>query len=898
MEKPTSGELDSILTLLGENAGRYGALPALLSLGRPPLSHAHLLAQVEENVAALKAIDIRSGDRVVVVLDNGPEMAIGFLSTAAICACAPLNPAYTPSEFDGAFSALRPTAVITSAGKLPVLGEIAARHGAAVFEMLARHEDGAGICTLECRSPPGRHSRSEQADIALLLQTSGTTSRPKQVGLTQANLLCSAENIMHSLELGPSDRCLNIMPLFHIHGLVAALLASLRAGASLVCCPGFQANRFLDWLSEFRPTWYTAVPTMHASIVARINRTGTELFSDHSLRFIRSCSAALPKRLMHDLEEVFGVPVLEAYGMTEASHQIACNPLPPAKRKPGSVGIATGPDITILDEEGRHLPPEAEGEIAIRGPSVIRGYLENTEASTESFTDGWFRTGDVGSIDLEGYVHIKARIKEIINRGGTKVSPYEVEEALLDHAAVAEAAVFPISDPWLGETVGAAVVLKKESNVTAAELRDFLSSHLADFKIPTRIVFLDEIPKSATGKLQRLSLPARLKKEIGAVPTSGAETDGQVDWLEKLLLSIWGRALRLEQIATDDNFFELGGDSLCATEVLLQVEQLIGLKLPLAALFEAPTVQDLAKLIADPGLAQVAQRVLPINGHGSRPPFFCVGGGTVFWRLAQRLGADQPFYSLIDPPESPSLSNTLEELASFHIASIRALQPEGPYFIGGWCIDGAVAYEIAQQLKAQGEKVGLLVLFDALNPGRWDKYPLPLRPILKMFDVIQTSMFHAKALRVVEANGYVTYVRERFSTLLRQSRYKVWLLRTRLDPKFGHQLQTHIATDFTHVVGYRYRPKPYSGPVLLFRRTQRPVGPGQDNSLGWADVVKEELTIVNVPGDHEDMFREPQVGTVAAQLSMFMRDPTGDVSKRSGEVSTENSLVHHARLTA
>ena len=876
-------EPSTIFDLLADNRDRDPQAPALLAPARPPLTHARLLQQVEETVATLKTFGIRSEDRVALVLDNGPEMAVGFLSAAACAACAPLNPSYKSREFDAAFAALHPKAVITSASQATSLGEIAAAHGIAVFEAVPVLDQEAGVFALEFRSQGASPTAPEQSGAALLLQTSGTTSQPKLVALTQTNLMISAGNIARSLELGAADRCLQIMPLFHIHGLVAGLLAPLRAGSSVVCCPGFQARRFFEWLGEFRPTWYTAVPTMHAAIAARGAQNREEL-SAHSLRFIRSCSAALPVRLMHELEERFGVPVLEAYGMTEASHQIACNPLPPAVRKPGSVGLATGTEFAILDKADRPLPPGAEGDIVVRGPSVISGYAENPSANAQSFVAGWLRTGDVGLVDDDGYLVIKGRAKEIINRGGAKISPYEIEAVLLEHPAVAEAVAFALEDTRLGEDVGAAVVLHSSACTTSAELCDFASGHLADFKVPRRIAVVDEIPKGPTGKLQRIGLAAKLGLELSAA--NATEPSVRVrpqNRLDELLLAMWARTLGVERVALDDNFFALGGDSVAATELLLAIEEATGTKLSIGALFDAPSVADLARLIEGADPCPRSQRVAAIRANGSLPPFFCVEAGPLFWPLAQRLGPDRPFFSLLLPPEDISTLSTVEEIAAFHVRSIRAVKPEGPYFIGGWCLKGVTAYEIAQQLRAQGQEVALLVLFDTVNPGRWKQYTAALVPLLQACDVLQTSWFHVRSLRSLKWGERLAYARERISRLLLVLGRNLSLLRSSVDPGFSDRLRSEHSDEFANLAGLRYRAKPYPGRALLFRRTLRPLGPGQDRKLGWGDLVRGGLAVADVSGDHVDMFLEPQVAYLSEVLSAWLEKP------ELGSVITEAS---------
>jgi acyl-CoA synthetase (AMP-forming)/AMP-acid ligase II len=350
---------------------------------------------------------------------------------------------------------------------------------------------------------------AEAEDIALVLHTSGTTSRPKIVPLSQANVTASARHIAATLATVPSDVCLNIMPLFHIHGLIAAVLSTLGAGASVSCTPGFNALKFFGWLADVNPTWYTAVPTMHQAILSRASRN-QEIIDKCRLRLIRSSSASLPPQVMAELEEVFKAPVIESYGMTEAAHQMASNPLPPRARKAGSVGIAAGPEVAIMSEDGDLLPQGEIGEIVIRGPNVTKGYENNPDANLKGFANGWFRTGDQGMIDADGYLSLTGRLKELINRGGEKISPLEVDAILMDHPAVGQCVAFAIPHDKLGEEVGAAIVLREGQSVTERELRDFAAVRLADFKVPKKIVFLDEIPKGATGKLQRIGLAQRL----------------------------------------------------------------------------------------------------------------------------------------------------------------------------------------------------------------------------------------------------------------------------------------------------------------------------------------------------------------------------------------------------
>lgn len=488
--------------------GAAGAAALRGTNGRPSLTFGALRDLCARTVAALNGLGIGRGDRVAIVLPNGPEMAGAFLAIGSGATTAPLNPAYRAEEFTFYLTDLRAKALVVLHGMASDAREVAARLSIPVLDLIPG--EAAGDFTLE-GGEPGNAAKPGLAwpeDEALVLHTSGTTARPKIVPLTQANICASARNIARTLELGPDDACLNIMPLFHIHGLMAAVLATVGAGASVVCTQGFDALRFFRWLDEERPSWFTAVPTMHQAILGRAERNA-DVIARARLRFLRSSSASLPGPVMQQLEQVFSAPLVEAYGMTEASHQMCSNPLA-GPRKPGSVGMAAGPDVAVMDDDGALLPPGQVGEVVIRGPNVTAGYEANPEANAKAFTKGWFRTGDQGAFDADGFLTLTGRLKELINRGGEKVSPLEVDGVLSGHPAVAQALCFAIPHPKLGEEVGVAVVLREGMACGERELREFAALHLADFKVPRKVVFLDEIPKGATGKLMRIGLAEKL----------------------------------------------------------------------------------------------------------------------------------------------------------------------------------------------------------------------------------------------------------------------------------------------------------------------------------------------------------------------------------------------------
>jgi acyl-CoA synthetase (AMP-forming)/AMP-acid ligase II len=465
------------------------------------ITYAGLRNQAELIANALAGAGVGRGDRIGIALPNGLPMIVSFLAASIAGTAAPLNPAYKEEEFRFYLEDTGARVLI-----LPPEGAEAARRAAGDnVRVLTVDMDSTGTVTLDTAGAAGAkpHSAATPSvhDVALILHTSGSTGRPKRVPLTHANLSISAQNVARSYALGPDDVSMCVMPLFHVHGLVASTLATLATGGTVVVPSKFNPLSFWRIARDQQVTWYSAVPTLHQLLLARADAGAPRPDGAERLRFIRSCSASLPPQVMHDLEAAFGAPVLEAYGMTEAAHQMASNPMPPAERKPGSVGRGTDVQISIIDTAGRHLSSGERGEVVIKGPNVITGYENNPEANASSFTDGWFRTGDQGFLDAEGYLTLVGRIKELINRGGEKISPREVDEVLLAHPAVAEAVCFGVPHPTWGEEVAAAVVAR--APVTESELLAYCRERLADYKRPKQIHITDAIPRTATGKIQR-----------------------------------------------------------------------------------------------------------------------------------------------------------------------------------------------------------------------------------------------------------------------------------------------------------------------------------------------------------------------------------------------------------
>ena len=563
---------------------------ALLSPERSALRYSDLWLHVQALGDVLTLAGVAPGAAVATVLPNGIDAAISFLGIASYATCVPLNSALPADEMRFYLEDTRARFILLDQNTDSPARTTARDLGLTVIDsdVLSAHRVRSRDKRPGSKQAP-RAATAAEGDIALILHTSGTTSKPKLVPLTQANLLASARNIAHGLALAPADRCLNVMPLFHIHGLVGVLLASLTAGSSVVCTRGFSESTFLERVQEFQPTWYSAVPTIHQVIASMAERYRSRL-PGHRFRFIRSSSSALSPATMRLLEAGFGAPVIEAYGMTEASHQMASNPLPPGLRKPGSVGLPAGAEIAIMDPQGALMSADEVGEIVVRGPGVMTGYGGQVQAAS-AFTDGWFRTGDLGRRDPDGYVFITGRLKEMVNRGGEKVAPREVDEALLEHAELAQAIAFGVSHPTLGEDLVAAVVRKPGSNVEAPALREFLFTRLASHKVPSRIVFVGEIPKGATGKVQRSTLGKRLAPLLAPAFVATA-TD-----VERSIESIFRTLLGIGAIGVHDNFFALGGDSLSGMQAVAAINQAYGIELIAPALFHHPTIAELAPVV-------------------------------------------------------------------------------------------------------------------------------------------------------------------------------------------------------------------------------------------------------------------------------------------------------------
>ena len=576
------GNADTLAGFLARCSEQYGQRPAVLTPSGDELSYEGFAGRVFRIADGLGP---RSrADRMAIVMPNGPDMSAALLAVMSVCVAVPLNPAYTEAELEGYFAHARIDSLLVGDDKTDAARSVAKRNG---IEVLTFGEAGA----------PSSAAAAEPDDIAVILLTSGTTGRSKLVPLTHRNLTVGARNVAESMQLSPNDRVLSMWEQYHVGGVVDLLLAPLAAGSSIISAGGFNADLALQLLERLGPTWFQGVPTTMRALYHQARA----LRPDHrgsSLRLLRSVAAALPPEWMRDLEDCFGVPVIQTFGMTEAAPLITSTRLPPAVRKPNSTGLPCGTTVAIVDESGSEQPAGVAGEVAVRGANVFSGYLDDAAANAAAFRNRWFLTGDLGFIDPDGELFLTGRTKDLINRGGEKISPREVEEALLAHPSIEQAAVFAVAHPTLGEDIGAAVVVRRGRVATVTDIEAFAAERLAQFKVPHRYLMVPDLPKSSIGKVLRSEVAALYAEHLGhatrAQPSNGLET---------ALAKIWADELDVEALGVDDMFVELGGDSLSSVRILMAAEGLLGLQMPGDATRHFSTVRAMAAYLVELGCA-------------------------------------------------------------------------------------------------------------------------------------------------------------------------------------------------------------------------------------------------------------------------------------------------------
>jgi oxalate---CoA ligase len=869
-EGPSSKARPDDCLALGRWASETPDQPALFAPGRVPLTYGRLWNRVQAARESLASFGIGPGEVTALVLPGGPELITAFLAVAISGACAPLDPALTECEFHFCLSRLGARALIV-ADEVPGPAARAAQSlGIQVLTIHVEAGQPAGVFEFQ-REGDAPTASSRITDAALLLFTSATTDSPKLVPLTWSNLHAMAIHDSRALQLTASDRLLSLMPLFHLHGLATGL-TQLSCGGGVICSAGFEPASFPSLLSTLRPTWFTSSPPMNRAILA-LAHSQPEIFRDVPLSFIRSGTAASEPQILTLLEEAAGVPVLNGYGMTETGG-IARNRR--ELRKPGSVGHSSGLELVIMDASGNILPPDCEGEIAVRGPSITSGYLDNAEANRAAFRDGWFSTGDLGRLDQDGFLYITGRLKEMINRGGEKISPQDVEAAFMGHPAVADAAACAVPHATLGEDVLAAVVLRPGASASESELRQFAAARLAAFKLPRRIVLIDSIPRTSTGKPRRGVLAEQLQSHG---PMQPAATTHQLEPAERALIDIWRRILGVQQIEVFDDFFALGGDSLAAAVMLTEAQRALNASPELLArvdFFDNPTIETLARIATECGsLAQpdtAGSRILALRAGGSRLPFFCFPASAqdpyYLRHFSKSLDAEQPFFVVC--PTDPIRDKRLlpvEDLARSSVEAIRRQRPEGPYILGGHCYGGVVAFEAALQLMSEGQEVTCLVLFDAATPG----YP-------KVHKQWRRYVSKAREMALGLRPGEIATT----ARALRQHAYALGRIFTRRRKGSASRVLTAIGSDvlvagreektLNGMAMWEYKPREFPAPILQFIAADQPVSTEvlSDPRLGWGDVARGGFAVRHVRGDHNSILTAENAAQLADQLTQML----------------------------
>jgi oxalate---CoA ligase len=693
-----------------DHAGRDHDRIAIVGSGSDLLSYRKLVAQIGGIWDTLRDAGVGYGSQVAIALPSGLESVISTVAIASHATCVPLNPHLTQSEFEQQLARLSLDALIVPEWLDSPVRAAAENGSYGLFEAskVSTWLENFGLrCARRIKSPRTGPTEISSRSAVLILRTSATTGASKLVPVTHRNMLDLAGKMAGWFGLTIEDRAACVLPTYYAAGSKLNVLLPLLLGESIAIPVGVRPERLTEWIGELRPTWFSAGPTFLQAVLDDL-RSRQGPMPKHDLRFITSGSAHLPGRVRTELEDILHCPILEVYGISEAG-VMAANPAPPARRKVGTVGRIPVGELVVRAESGAILPAGEIGEIFIGGAGLMPGYLSEGNPVGAGLQNGWLATGDIGSVDIDGFLTIVGRIKEVINRGGEKISPVDVEQALMLHPCVREAAAFGVPHPRLGENVAVAVVLQPEATTTPFELRIFLRDRLAAFKIPQRIDIVTSLPKSHTGKVLRTQLAeAGIKRKQ---PIDPPKTPLQIEILE-----IWKRLLERTDVGIHDDFFEAGGDSLLEIAMLAELESLTGRTISGMILLEAPTIDLLAQKLYEGSCAnQKPQTLVRVNLTGSRTPLLYFHNWYEYSAvvMARFLGSDQPLFVIAphgvgDEP----IPRTIEAMAADRLPLIMNAQPEGPYRLFGVCTGGIVAFEVARMLIANGKKVDLVIMLD------------------------------------------------------------------------------------------------------------------------------------------------------------------------------------------
>ena len=851
--------------------------PALIEPEEITLNYQEFWEQIEAISRRLREAGVGPGQRVAVLLPQGALQVLAVAGVLNQHVAIPLQAKTTASEVESHLRRLSAAALITSE---EFIEETEAAIQSGVIVLNARKDEPPDEWRIRAVEAV-RTSTVETTDAILFLITSATTGNSKIVPLSPANLDAGNESTRDAARLTSADRLLLMVSLCHRLGMESAL-AQWLAGGAVIATEGFDPSAYIHWLNNQRPTWYVCAPTVHQGALLRLRNERPSV--PHSLRFLQSAGAPLSNEVRLELEEVLRVPVLNGYGATEA-HYIAIETFPPIRLVPYAAGRSCGSEIGIMAPSGELLLSGQEGEIVVRGAAVFSGYYDDLEATDAAFQNGWFRTGDRGRLDREGNLFVTGRLKEMINRGGEKILPGEVDAAFETHPAVLEAAAFAVPHPTLGEDVACAVVLRKgtESQVSARELRRYAAQHLASFKVPHRIHFVDEIPCGELGKPQRWMLTERLSGRCAAAPTPAEITEQlNANAIVINLHEIWERMLGRDDLGFDEDFFEAGGDSLAAINMLAEVDQRFGSQTSAvaASFIDEPTLAHLAGLLGNPSPPRPSandssdMQIFTVGESGSSTRLFCFppdgSEGLPFRRLAKHLQGQMDL-SILRPANtwySRSLF-TFEHIAAEATALIRQAQPQGPYFLCGNCFGGVVAVEAAHQLSLEGQQAQV-ILFETLLPG----FPGFLRDWRVWMGAIGRQW---QRLCTSKHPGLTRNLR-------RSSRWLLWsavVVFRRYLARIENVPATRRMLDWVQDQDYPfYRLRPLDAPCLHILSADEPFRMdtiGAASRYGWRAFARAGIEEHYVAFDHNNILHEFNLPKIAEVLRRWCGAPSNGV---------------------
>lgn len=863
-----------------------------------PGQHAYTFGELKDQVNSLNVSlsELACGNRIAVGLPEGVGAAIAILAVTIKRTAAPFNISLSKSELETSMDALRPDSVLVLKDYDGPLRDIARSKNINLLEINFDKTDSVDKITIRSEfsaNPIGlgvgnTNSKSNDQLPILALLTSGTSAIPKVVPISQQNLFASCNNICVALKLSDSDRRLNIMPFYHVQGIVGGLFSPLFSGGSVVCTSSFDPNLFFGWMEEFQATWFSAVPTMFMSLLKKaIDRQ--KPINNSKLRFIRAGSFRLPEQIYDELRTLFNVPVIVSYGMTESTSQITCANWPPEIWKPGSVGQPAGPKVKIVDPEGMALKFGEIGEICAQGDNVMIGYETNLFESDEevgraNFMGNWFRTGDLGYLDSESNLFITGRLKDMIKKGGESISPHEIEAALIDNPKIEEVAAFAIEHPRLGEDIAIAYVTKPGFDLGEKEIQMYLSPKLTSFKIPRRALHVDQLPKGSTGKIKRNILAETYKEILRSPVRVKMQPRNQT---EQKLADIWQVVLGTELQSITDDFFDCGGHSLLAVEFLDQIANAFSVEVTMALLLPEATIENLAKSLSNVSQLQIHSSLVTLKQGCNAQPLFCIhaaGGGVLcYLPLARGLAEKQSVYAFrgagLDTFEEVNRLESVEETAAHYLNQLIVIQPQGPYNLLGHSLGGLIAYEMAQQLRASGETVNYLGLVDTFCPqSAYEKFQNSIISdfvaVLEKNDLSEEvdeesendlwsglSKFATSGRRTKKGKVSIRAHKRIFSSVMKKFGFLPEGLD--LDSKALRRYLRVLRSDYQ--MAKRYNPSPYDGGLTYFRAGMLPTN-CDDPALGWSDLALKGVKVIPLQGNHFTVFASPALEVVTEQV--------------------------------